>query len=132
MKSEVFETSHGKIWLEDGIIRTIGNPNTEHTLADAKKDIEIFSKLANGIKRPLLSDISRVKTVSLEAREYFAVEETARVSTAIGLIINSPISKVIGNFYLSLSKPSFPVKLFSSEEKAIRWLKTFLGDKNGK
>jgi hypothetical protein len=132
MKSKVIETSHGRTWLEDGIIRTVSNPNIEHTLADARKNVEIFFKLANGIKRPLLSDISNVKSVSREAREYFAGEETAKVISAIGLLINSPVSRVIGNFYLSLNKPPFPVKLFISEKKAIRWLKTFLSDINGK
>ena len=132
IKSEEITTKHGTIWLEDGILHTSANPNVEHTLMDAKRDLMVFRNLALGVKRPLLSDISNVKSVSREAREFFAGEETGKIISAIGLIIKSPISRVIGNFYLSVNRPSFPVKLFTSEEEAIRWLKPFIGDINGK
>ncbi|MDH5682649.1 MAG: hypothetical protein OEZ36_13750 [Spirochaetota bacterium] len=35
---------------------------------------------------------------------------------------NSPISRVIGNFFLGLNRPLFPVKLFTEKNEASKWL----------
>ena len=104
----------------------------EHKLKDAENDVKMFLKLVNGMKRPLLSDLSYVKSVSREAREYYVGDETSKEVNAIGFIINSSISKVIGNFYLDINKPYFQIRLFTFKERAIEWLKTFLSDMNEK
>ncbi len=44
------------------------------------------------------------------------------------LLIGSPVSRVIGNFFMGLNKPIYPTKLFTDPQKAIRWLQTFPND----
>lgn len=41
------------------------------------------------------------------------------------LIIDSPIGRVLGNFFISISRPLRPTKIFTDEIKAIKWLKKF-------
>jgi len=61
-----------------------------------------------------------------EARRYFAGEETAKVESAAALLIESPLSKAIGNFFMGLNKPIVPTRLFTSEAEALAWLKGFV------
>src|ERR1700756_4774181 len=42
------------------------------------------------------------------------------------ILIESPLSRIIGNFFMGLNKPSVPAKLFNNEQDAIAWLKQYV------
>ena len=100
-------------------------PGAEISLEDAKEMVAAGRDLIEGIRRPILTDISDVKSVTRQAREHFASEEAERNCLASGVVVSSPVSRAIGNFFLGMLKHSFPVKLFDSHEKALEWLKRF-------
>lgn len=123
-ETEVIETRTANLWLgRDGILRVINKPNVEVTVEDAFENVETANKLMGERRRPTLVDIKTVLTVEREARKYYAEEN---LSLAQALIISSPLSKVIGNFFLGLNKASCPMKLFTSEEDAINWLQGYV------
>ena len=125
--NEVIEVHAGRIWLgEDGIVRTFTKPGAELTLADAKEQIAAIGKIGRGKGVPILVDFTNLKSQDREARTYFAGEETTKAVSACALLISSPLSRVIGNFYMGLNKPITPTKLFTSEAEAIEWLKGYL------
>jgi hypothetical protein len=127
MKDEMIETRTQKIWLgEDGILYTKVLPGAELTLVEAQRITEAEFKLAGGQKRPMLVDIRQVKSITREAREHFAGESVRRFVSAVALCIQSPLSQVIGNFFMGYNKPLFPTKLFTSEGEAIDWLRGFM------
>lgn len=66
-----------------------------------------------------------IKSMDREARRFFAGPECAKAESAAALVIGSPITKAIGNFFLGLNKPIIPTRLFTNEADAIVWLKTF-------
>jgi hypothetical protein len=122
------ETSRGtKLWLgEDGIVRIIHKPDAEVTLESAKETMEAYLKIYQGKKRPLFVDTKMMKSLAREARQYYAGEEAAKVASAVALMVDTPVSKVLGNFYIGLSKPHLPSRLFSSDSEALEWLKGYL------
>ncbi len=127
MASEVIETRSLRIWMgEDGIMRQVTLPVPEHTLDDAKENVEIAAKICKGKKVPGLIDIREVKSASREARMYFTGDESAKVLNAAAMLVDSPVSRIIGNFFIGLNKAPFPCKLFSSESAAIEWLREFI------
>jgi hypothetical protein len=79
--------------------------------------------LAAGVPRPLLIDISGVKSIDRDAR---AVLGDARMSTAVALLGSSPVDRVLGNFVLGGRPPTCPVSFFASKSEAIAWLASFL------
>ena len=120
MKSEVIETSIGKIWLdEEGIIREKVHAGSIVDLEVAKEEIAACAVLSKNEARPILVDIRNVKSVTGEARSHLAGEESAKVTRAVALLIGSPLSRIISNFFLGINKTSFPSKLFASEEEAL-------------
>ena len=123
----VVETAITKALLDEGnIIHITYKQDQEETLEEAKHVLAEMKKNVSGKRFPALIDLSTVKVVSGEVRAFHAGKETAEVVVAAGLVINNPISKVIGNFFLSINKPAYPVKLFNSADEAYAWLKQFV------
>jgi len=125
--NEVIEVGAGPIWLgEDGIVHTSTKPGAEQTLKDAKDQIAAIGRIGRGKGLPVLVDFKNLKSQDRGARTYFAGEETAKAVTACAILISSPLSRVIGNFYRGLNKPVTPTKLFTPESEAIEGLKEYL------
>ena len=127
MEDKVIKTRVSKVWLgEDGIIRVVTFPNVDVTLEDITEINTHMKKIAKGKKLPVYNDIKGVKSITREARLFTSSEDSDQVSSAAALLIGSPVSKVIGNFFLGLNKSPYPTKLFTSKEKAVKWLKGFV------
>ena len=95
-------------------------------LDDAKENVALTLKVTGGRRVPALIDLRLVRSQSSDARAYFAGPETRRVCTAVALLVKSPLSRMIGNFYLGFNRPDVPTKLFDDEEAAAEWLLGFL------
>jgi hypothetical protein len=125
---EVVRTKMAELWLDEkGILHIINQDGAKPDLDEAKAHIEATKKFGSQ-KRPILVDITRVKSVSKEAREFYSGPKGAERTNGLAMIINSPVAKVIGNFLIGINKPIYPIKLFSSEDEAIDWLQQFLDD----
>jgi hypothetical protein len=111
----------------DGILRIRAFPALKDTLEGARQNVAIVAKLTAGKPRPMLLDMRALKTQSREVRAYYAGPETTSLSLAVAVLVDSPISRVIGNFFLGFKKRNLPTKLFKSEVEALAWLKGFLG-----
>jgi hypothetical protein len=119
-------TRTGKFWLDaDGILRILPFVGVEETLDDAKRNVIICAKLAAGKRRPMLIDLRGVKTQSREVRSYYTGPEAQTLFAAVALLIESPMSRMIGNFFLGFNKMDLPTRLFKSENEASVWLKEF-------
>ncbi|WP_438030378.1 DUF7793 family protein [Sorangium sp. So ce233] len=126
MKAREIVTSAQILRLEDdGIIRATAFP-VHMSLTFAQEVVRATIELADGTPRPVLVDIRAQKSVDRVAREYFAGAEAAKGHCALALLVDSPVSKAIGNFFLALSQAPVPRKLFTTEEDAARWLRGFL------
>jgi len=113
-----------KVWLrEDGIVQTVVFPGAEYTLVDAKQNLASIVQVSNGKRLPLLVDIRNAKTMERAARQLFATDEWV---TSTALLIDSALSRMIGNAFITFSKPVIPTRLFTSEAEAVEWLKGFL------
>jgi hypothetical protein len=121
-ESEVFLNRMGT----DGICRTVVKPFAEISLAHAIKNTENIILLSSGVLVPLLVDLRKIKSISKEARDHFSMRGRTNRVNAIAMLINSPASKVIGNFYILFSKPTTPTKLFTDENQALAWLRQFI------
>lgn len=116
-----------KLWLgEDGIVRIIHVPGAEVTLEGAQETMAAYLKINKGKKRPLFVDTKTMKSLAREARQYYAGEEAAKVASAVAIIVGTPVSRVLGNFYIGLSNPHLPSRLFSLEDEALEWLKGYI------
>jgi hypothetical protein len=124
MRAPTIETATAKIRMVDGVVRVEIKEDAQVEVRDAMEHVEAAHKLCGHEKFPLLADITRVRSTSREARNVYGSEEASEVLTALALLVDSPISKVIGNFYVGVTRPRFPTKIFTDEAKAMAWLKS--------
>jgi hypothetical protein len=129
MKETLLDNDCLKIELENFIL--IGTFKSEFV------DINIAHEITNyrlEIQKQksylLLSNIKAVKSSTKSARDFMASEEGCNGVIAAAVLINSPISNIIGNFFIRVSKPLRPTKLFTNEEDAKKWLSQFVKIKN--
>jgi hypothetical protein len=97
----------------------------EIELADSLQNFEATKILTKQDKYLVLVDARVNLSVSREARA-FAAQSKNDGCTACAFLITSTANKLIGNFYINVNKPITPTKIFSTEEKAIEWLESFL------
>jgi hypothetical protein len=113
-------------WMgNDGIARTCVKPNLDIVLEHAIENSKIVSSFFVDKKFPILIDARNIKSMSYEARHHFSAHGRETKTNAFGIIIGSSISRVLGNFYLGINKPTVPTRLFDNEQDSINWLKQF-------
>ena len=119
-------TSSGYTWLnEDGYIIAVGSNHQLHTLAHAVENTELIARIRGNVRRPFLIDMSKVKSMSKEAREYYAGPEPKKNITAVAILTTSLVGKAVANFFLLLTKPSVPTRMFTDFEEARKWLQQY-------
>ncbi len=126
MVENAINTRCSKLWLDEGgILHEHFFPKTDFTIQDAKQSMAVGLELSESTDFSWLVDMTNMKSITKEAREYFGKVENSHIK-AVGLVTNSPVSRVFGNFFLRFNKPAIPVRLFSSEPQALKWLEGFL------
>lgn len=116
------------IWLDE-FLRARFLPNAVVELADAEENLEACLALTAGRPRPAIIDLRQIRSQSAAARDYFAGPRANRVSTAVALLVGSPLSRVLGNFYLGFNRPKEPTRLCGSEAEAEAWLRSLDGER---
>ena len=124
MPSEPIAQRSSRYWVDDeGFIRGVLREGVEYQLADAEEMMALHRQMTGGQPRGLLMDIRAVRALPREVRAYFTQPEHAEVHRAVALLVGSPLSRAIGNFFLGFNKPAMPMRLFSEEESALEWLR---------
>ena len=121
MKSKVIEGSKCRLWLQNEILYVVYYSHVDITLEDAKITVAKQQDILNGKKLPLFVDISQILSIEKNARTYFSTIGSED-PLAVALLVKTPLSKMIGNFFIGLNKTICPSKLFTTEREAISWL----------
>jgi len=108
---------------QDKIVQIECAPNTIMTIVEGRLSTKRVGEIVKGDPLPLLCDLTNVVNMTQDCRKHFAGAEHAAVFSKCALIVTSPLSKIIGNFFLGANKPLRPTRLFTSVEEGLNWLK---------
>ncbi|MCW3072245.1 MAG: hypothetical protein JWO44_2135 [Bacteroidetes bacterium] len=111
---------------EDGIVHVKISSREEIDLPLAKKIIAAIGKKCADRKRPVLLSSESFAAPTAEARAYMAKAEANPYSSASAYIARSLAEKLVTNAYIRFNKPARPTRMFTSETKALEWLKSFI------
>lgn len=92
------------------------------TLADAQANARVYNELCEGVQRLLLVDMRVPYSTDPEVRKYYATPEASRFVVALAMVTHSKTTTLVGNFFLSLTSPPYPCKMFTELDKAASWL----------
>ncbi len=119
------EISHGLIQLRsDNILVFRPDVHTfkEYDLEILKELRSNFIEITDGIPRPYMADNRHITgIINKEEKEYINTY-AGDFATKMALLTHSPVMKVMVNTYLAVFKPKVNIKLFKSEEEAVKWL----------
>lgn len=117
------QAENSKMCLEDGIIHVVFDYDVTISLDKAKSILKKRLEISDFKDYPLYIDIRGVLSVEEKARKYLSSDEGVRNASKAAIHVNSPISKFLGNLFITVDKPSKPVKLFTDKIEAINWLR---------
>ena len=123
----VVTTATTRLWLDDeGILHVETLPLSDETLASAQGNLAALLRLGGGVRRPLLVDMRGGRSLSRDARKHYAGPEAARVVCAVAVLVDNPLSRMLGNVFLGVNKPAFPTHLVEDQESGLAWLRDYL------
>ena len=117
----------GPVWLDkSGIIITVNTGELAHTLEHAKSQIAAFDKIFRGVQRPMIVDFTLVKSITRDAREFYANEENSGKLKAMAIVTASSIGQLVGNFVLRVNGSRIPSRIFTDAGEAKSWIQQYV------
>jgi hypothetical protein len=110
----------------DGILHSHTSSSIDFDVESLKEFSVVMGRMLNYQKVPLLITLDEFAIPSVETREFWAEKESCPYASADAYLTTNLGHRIIGNVYLKINKPGRPTKIFTSEENAIEWLKSFL------
>lgn len=77
---------------------------------------------AKGRKLRTLADVRGIVSNDRATRELAAGPAVAAVTLRMAVLVGDPLSRTLGNFFLRVSRPAYPTRIFTDEAAARRWL----------
>jgi NADH:ubiquinone oxidoreductase subunit C len=113
----------------DGIIHSFLKIK-ELNLDIAKSNVEELIKYIKNKKIIVLLDVSNVKQITKDAREYLKIEIKNKKFKAIAFLVKSKLSVFLVSFFIkvNLKNVTSAVKMFKSKKEALLWLEQFKTD----
>ena len=129
MRKLIEETSTQKLfWDANENVVWTEMDSTPQTLQTAQENIDAHERARDTFgkeKTRVLIDMRQTTRINREARRYYANERTASIQRAAALLVSSPLSTTVANFFMGLNKPLTPTRMFSNPDEAIAWLRSY-------
>lgn len=119
-------TSVAEMYIdEDGILRIKILPGVNINKENFKEYFDASVKLLEGKKALVLFNASSEYTITDEEKKIGTSKEVADTRIAIAYVTRSLANKLMFNLFISVYRPTVPAKMFASEAKGLKWLKSF-------
>jgi hypothetical protein len=122
--SNRWESRFAVVEIKDDIYYVTYKKGITINLEDAKEMIRNRLIFAGNASYPMLVEEEGISSIAKDAREYMSKEGTAGV-TAGAFILKSVYSTFLINFYLTVTRPKIPYRMFTDKTKAIEWLQQY-------
>jgi len=120
-----YENDLVKLSIKEGILYgTYKVKNVD--LAVASEITRLRNDFTAGGKYPVLVDYTMVNKTTKEARGFFTDQDASQDLTAMAILINSPVGRMLSSFFIAIYQTTYPVKIFTDKGKAVTWLKEYL------
>ena len=113
------------IEAEPDLLVIVPPEGTMDNARDARENVAFFHNYARALRKPCgcVVIMSNMLSQEAEARRAYG-EIDPRLFFGAALVVESALSRALGSFFVGLSRPVVPTKLFDSVENALEWLKT--------
>lgn len=109
---------------QEGIVMARVLHGIDIDIDKAKTYHELVEYLTQSDPHCTVIDLTGISSITTDARKF--LQETSSKwgkTIAVALITNTFTSRVLANFFLSVNKPSYPIRVFNSHLEAHHWAK---------
>lgn len=117
------ENDYATYKIVDGIVHVIYK-NIDLDISQAVHIVKDRLLLQAGQFMPVLCDIRAIQGIDKASRAYLSLEGSAFVK-AVAFVVDSPVSEMLSDLYLSTNSPPIPTRSFSNSEEALKFLNGF-------
>ena len=112
--------------LSDDVLIVLPDQGLRDDGASARVNIDFQSAYARMLGRRccVVVVLDSLSSQDSEARRIYAAGMQPSLFYAAALIVTNPLARAIGSFFLGLTRPAVPTKLFDSVDDAAKWLAT--------
>jgi hypothetical protein len=121
----VYDTPHVLLEMKDGILFGTYKRGLKMNIDVAHAIVADRLAFTKGKTVPAIIFNQGVISMDKPARDFLASAEGTKGLTAAALILDSPFSSFLGNFYLSVNKPPMPVRIFTNDQAAVKWISKY-------
>jgi hypothetical protein len=117
---EATTPNHQVAWVEEArLVRVRWLPGAVCDLDAAQASTAAIAKLGRD-RCPLLVDMREMTSLERPAREHFVSDHGN--TSAIALLVGSPVTRMMANFFIGMRRMPVPIRMFTDETDAIEWL----------
>lgn len=110
--------------LADDVLIVLPDKGLKDDAASARANIDYQTAYARllGRRCSVVVVIDSLTSQDSEARRIYAAGMQPSLFYAAALIVTNPLARAIGSFFLGLTRPAIPTRLFESVEAAAAWI----------
>ncbi len=124
---EIGRTTNTVVYIAESdpdILIIVPREGTMDNARDARENVAYYHSYARSLGRPCGSVVLMANMLSQDAEARRAYQDIdTKLFFAGGLVVEDALSRALGSFFVGLSRPHVPTRLFDSVDKAIEWLK---------
>jgi hypothetical protein len=125
---EIGRTTNTVVYIAESdpdILLIVPREGTMDNAKDARENVAYYHAYARSLGRLCGSVVIMSNMLSQEAEARRAYQDIdPHLMFGGALVVESALSRALGSFFVGLTRPVVPTKLFDSVENAIEWLKT--------
>lgn len=112
--------------VDPDILLVVPHPGMVDTPELARANVEFQNAYARALGRPCstLVVMTHLLSQDAETRRIYGAMTANGLYFASALVVQNALSRALGSFFIGLSKPPIPIKLFDGVENAIAWLRS--------
>ena len=112
--------------VDPDILLIIPKPGMIDTPETARTAVDFQNTYARklGKKCSTLIIFTNLLSQDAETRRIYTENAGNGLYYANALVVSNPLSRALGSFFIGLSKPQTPLKLFDTVERGVEWLRT--------
>jgi|SRR4030095_7231122 hypothetical protein len=121
---QVWEGEIATYCFEDGILVSLSK-SPKRTVENIKANVTLVKKITNNKPVPLSIYLANSPVPDKETRK-FSMEMLPEIYSAMAMIAKAGLAKLIMNILFRFKPPPIPLKSFSDETGAKKWLRQFV------
>lgn len=112
--------------LADDVLIVLPDKGLKDDGASARVNMDYQTAYARlvGKRCCVIVVIDSLTSQDSEARRVYAAGMNPALFYAVALIVSNPLARAIGSFFLGLTRPPVPTRLFETVEDAAAWVVT--------